>query len=285
MDVTLRAGKPEDAERCGVICYEAFKKISEHHSFPRDFPVPEAAIELLSMLLSRSDVYSVIAEVDGQIAGSNFLWESKLVAGVGPITVDPDVQNSSIGRRLMDDVLRRADERGFASVRLVQATYHNRSLSLYTKLGFDTREPLSLLNGQPLNVKIADYHVRPATENDLEACNTLCFKVHGHDRASELLGALNQGTATVVEHNGRITGYATGIAFLGHAVGETNEDLKALIGAATELPPPGFMLPTRNSEVFRWCLENGLRVVQPLTLMSRGLYNEPRGAFIPSVLY
>ena len=29
----------------------------------------------------------------------------------------------------------------------------------------------------------------------------------------------------------------------------------------------------------------GLRVVQPMTLMSMGLYNEPKGAFLPSVLY
>ena len=35
----------------------------------------------------------------------------------------------------------------------------------------------------------------------------------------------------------------------------------------------------------RWCLEHGLRVTQPLTLMSRGLYNEPAGAFLPSILY
>jgi hypothetical protein len=26
-------------------------------------------------------------------------------------------------------------------------------------------------------------------------------------------------------------------------------------------------------------------VVQPLTLMSLGLYNEPRGAFLPSIIY
>jgi hypothetical protein len=32
-------------------------------------------------------------------------------------------------------------------------------------------------------------------------------------------------------------------------------------------------------------LEKGLKVVQPLTLMSRGLYNEPRGAFMPSILF
>lgn len=285
MNVILRAGRPEDADRCGVICYEAFKRISEYHNFPQDFPAPEAAIGLLSMLLSRPDVYSVVAEVNGQIAGSNFLWKQEMVAGVGPITVDPDVQNSTVGRQLMEDVMRHGEDGRFSSIRLVQAAYHNRSLSLYTKLGFDTREPLSLMSGPALNVKIPDYTVRPANENDRDACDALCFRVHGHTRSSELLDAITQGTASVVEHNGRITGYATAIAFLGHAVGESNEDLKALIGAATELPPPGFLLPTRNSELFRWSLENGLRVVQPMTLMSKGLYNEPRGAFLSSILY
>jgi len=268
MNVTLRAGTPEDAVKCGVICYEAFKRISENHNFPRDFPTPDIAIGLLSILLSRDDVYPVVAEIDGQIAGSNFLWKSEVVAGIGPITVDPDVQNSTVGRRLMEDVLRHGEERGFASIRLVQAAYHSRSLALYTKLGFDTREPLSLMNGPPLNVRIANYVVRPASETDLDACNALCFRVHGHRRASDLLDGITQGAATVVEHNGRITGYASGIHFLAHAVGESNEELKALIGAALEIPHPGFLLPTRNSELFRWCLEKGLRVVQPMTLMS-----------------
>jgi hypothetical protein len=89
----------------------------------------------------------------------------------------------------------------------------------------------------------------------------------------------------VVEHGGRITGYTTMIGFFGHTVGESNEDLKALIGAAPGFPGSGLLLPTRNSETLRWCMEQGLRIVQPMILMSLGLYNEPRGAFMPSVLY
>jgi hypothetical protein len=77
----------------------------------------------------------------------------------------------------------------------------------------------------------------------------------------------------------------TGVGFFGHTVAESNDDLKALIAAAAEFAGPGFLLPTRNSEVFRWCLEQGLRVTQPLTLMSIGLYNEPRAAFLPSILF
>jgi hypothetical protein len=239
----------------------------------------------MASLLSHDDVYSVVAEVDGRVVGSNFLWENGSIAGVGPITIDPDAQNVAVGRRLMKDVLRRAEERNIAGVRLVQAAYHNRSLSLYTKLGFDTREPLSNLQGPAIEEQIPGYPVRPATEEDLGACNELYLKVHGHHRGSELLEAIGQGTANVVEHDGRITGYTTTVGFFGHTVGESNEDLKALIGATPEFPGPGFLLPTRNGEVLRWCLERGLRIVQPMSLMSRGLYNEPAGAFMPSVLY
>ena len=285
LDVVLRPGTLDDAEPCGVICYEAFKTISEQHNFPPDFPSPEPAVGLLSMLLSRDDVYSVVAEIDGKVAGSNFMWEQKQVAGIGPITVDPKVQNSTVGTRLMLDVLRRAEERGYASVRLVQAAFHNRSLALYTKLGFDTREPLSLMNGPVLKLEIQGHVVRAANDNDREACNALCFRVHGHDRNVEVADAINEGRASVVEQEGRLTGYTTGISFLGHTVAESNEDLKALIGAVTEFQGPGFLLPTRNSDVFRWCLEKGFRVVLPMTLMSKGLYNEPRGAFLPSILY
>jgi predicted N-acetyltransferase YhbS len=285
MNIQIRTMKQEDVETCGRICYEAFKSIAERHNFPPDFPSPEVAAGLLSQLLSRDDIYSVVAEVDRRVVASNFLWESAVIAGVGPITVDPEVQNSAIGRRLMVDVMGRAQNGHFAGVRLVQAAYHNRSLSLYTKLGFDTREPLSILQGPALGIEIPGHAVRPASEADLDACNKLCLKVHGHDRGQELQYAIKQGSAMVAENDGRITGYATEVGFLGHAVAESDADLKALIGAATSFTGPGFLLPTRNSDLLRWCLEKGLRVVMPMTLMSTGLYNEPKGAFLPSVIY
>jgi integrase len=89
----------------------------------------------------------------------------------------------------------------------------------------------------------------------------------------------------VVERHGRITGYTTVMALFGHAAAETTLDLQALIAAAEPLRPPGILVPTRNAALFRWCLENGLRVVEPMTLMTVGLYNEPAGAYLPSILY
>ena len=72
--------------------------------------------------------------------------------------------------------------------------------------------------------------------------------------------------------------YATVVGFFGHMVGETNSDVQALIANADVFVGPGILVPTRNAGLFRWCLENGLRVVQPMTLMTVGFYNEPAGA-------
>lgn len=285
MNLVFRSGTAGDATACGTICYEAFKAIAEQHNFPPDFPSADVAVGLLSEILARSDVYSVVAELDGQVVGSNFLWEGDTIAGVGPITVVPTAQNVTIGRQMMESVLHRANAQRHIGVRLVQVAYHNRSLSMYTKLEFQAREPLSTLQGPPLQFELPSYRVRHATLDDLAMCDALCRTVHGHDRHGELSHAIADGTATVVEHSGGITGYATDIGFFGHAVGRTNEELKALIGAASAFTGPGFLLPTRNTELFQWCLGHGLRVVQPMTLMSLGLYQKPAGSFLPSILY
>jgi GNAT superfamily N-acetyltransferase len=285
MAVRLRPGTAEDAAACGQICYDAFSAIAGKHNFPADFPSPEVASELLCGLISHPGFYSVIAESAGRIAGSNFMDERNSIAGIGPITVDPHIQNQAIGRRLMEDVLQRVADKHLPGARLLQAAYHGRSLALYSKLGFVAREPLSTMQGTPPNVSVPGHRVRPATLEDLPHCNRLCLQVHGHDRGGELKDAIAQGTAQVVECEGRIVGYTTIIAFFGHSVGETNDALKALIAAASEYPGPGFHVPTRNAELFRWCLDNGLRVVQPMTLMSIGLYNEPAGAYLPSIFY
>jgi len=92
-------------------------------------------------------------------------------------------------------------------------------------------------------------------------------------------------TALVVERGGQITGYASSLAFISHATAETNLDLQALIASADSFGGPGILAPSRNSALLRWCLANGLRVVQPMTLMAVGLYNEPAGAWLPSILF
>lgn len=283
--VTIRRARSKDAQACGKISYAAFSTINAEHGFPCDFPSAEVTTGVLAMMFSTPGFYGVVAESGGRIVGSNCLDERAIIAGVGPITVDPSAQNLGVGRKLMDAVMNRAKERGAAGVRLVQAAFHNRSLSLYANLGFDVREPLCCMQGRPQQCSISGCKVRAAQPADLDACNALARRVHGFDRGADLAQAIEQGTARVVERDGRITGYASHLAFFGHATAETNLDLQALIASAESFGGPGILVPSRNAALFRWCLGNGLRVTQPMTLMSAGLYNEPSGAWLPSVMF
>jgi GNAT superfamily N-acetyltransferase len=285
MSVIVRRGVTADGEAAGRICYEAFKAIAEAHNFPPDLPYPEMGIGFVSMLLGHPGFFGAVAEIDGRVVGSNFLDERNPISGVGPITVDPAVQDDGIGRLLMKAVMDRSAERGFPGIRLVQAGYHRRSLALYLKLGFEVREPLLCLQGPPIARRLPGFDVRSARVEDMPDCNRLCFRVHGHDRAGELADAVGRGVATIVERAGRITGYATEIAFFAHAVAETDEDLEALVAAAAAIGGPGILVPARNGELVRWCFAQGLRIQHTMTLMTIGLYNEPRGAWLPSVLY
>jgi len=285
MDIELRPGRRDDAEVCGRICYDAFGAIAAAHGFPSDFPSLQVGLGVASAMLAHPRIYSVVAEIDGQVVGSNFLDERSAVVGVGPVSVDPDVQNRGVGRALMLDVLRRAADRQAPGVRLLQAAYHSRSLSLYATLGFTVRDVLACMQGTPPTGRIPGHRVRPATTADLDACAAACRSVHGHDRTAEMADAIAHGTGRVVEHDGRISGYASDLGFTGHAVGENDADIEALILAADAFHGSGILVPTTNGELFRWCLAHGLHVVHVMTLMSVGLHTTPRGAYLPSVQF
>lgn len=284
-ELLVRRATRRDIETCADICYRAFSTINAEHGFPCDFGAPEQAVGVLSAMFSSPHFYCVVAELDGRVLGSNCLDERSVIAGVGPITVDPSVQNSGAGRALMRAVMDRAAETKAPGVRLVQAAFHNRSFSLYSSLGFDVREPLACMTGRTRERSMPGCHVRPATHHDAAACNALAHRVHGFDRGMELSDSVERGTALVVERGDRITGFSTGLAFFGHSTAETNTDLQALIASVDSFAGPGILVPSRNSALLRWCLANGLRVVQPMTLMSVGLYNDPAGAWLPTITF
>jgi GNAT superfamily N-acetyltransferase len=302
-DVVIRPATLQDAPICGEICYRAFSTINAAHNFPCDFPNAEVATGVVTAMFSAPGFYWVVAESgvpsdrrvpsgrslgresNGRVVGSNCLDERAIIHGIGPITVDPDTQNRGVGRMLMKAVLDRSRETGAAGVRLVQAAFHTRSLSLYASLGFDIREPLAVMQGRTRERSIPGCTVRHATTDDLDACNALSLRIHGFDRGVDLAHSIQQGSALVVERAGRITGYSSNLAFFGHTTAESNTDLQALLASVDAFGGSGILLPARNTELFRWCLANGLRVVEPMTLMSLGLYNEPAGVFLPSISF
>jgi predicted N-acetyltransferase YhbS len=285
-EVTIREAVPADADACAQICFDAFGGIQDHHRFPRDFPVLEAAAGLMASWVPHPSVWGVVAELDGRIVGSNFLDERGPIRGVGPITVDPQGQNAGVGRRLMEAVLERGE--GAPGIRLLQDAFHMRSLSLYAALGFDVKEPVAVISGNPSSGFPDDVEVRVLEEDDLDECEALCKKVHGFERTNELRDSIQAFKPFVAMRDGRITAYASSVVFwpMNHGVAESLQDMQALLlGAAAAVDEPiTFLVPLR-SELFRWSLGAGLRLIKPMNLMALGDYQEPRGSWFPSVLY
>jgi predicted N-acetyltransferase YhbS len=282
-DLRVRDAGPDDVEACGRVFYDAFASIAERHGFPvepgtRDFTAFHAG-----MMQSLDGIVRVVAERDGTVVGAGYADARGPIVGIGPVSVAPASQDEGVGRRLMAALEERT--RGAAGARLVQTAYHARSLALYAKLGFAVREPLSVFQGEPLRRSTPGRGVRPARPDDVPACDALCRRVHGHDRTVELQGAIAAGSARVVERPDRISGYATGVGYGWHAVGEVDEDLHALIAGAEAFGGLGILVPSRNAALMSWCIANGLELVQQATLMSVGLYNEPQGAWLPSIVY
>lgn len=287
MSLTIRRAIPADIADCGRIIKSAFDGIATAHHFPLDFVSEELAIGLATGFINHPKIYGVVAEKGGQIVGSNFLDERNSIAAVGPISVDPAAQAKGVGRRLMEAVIERG--RNLPGIRLVQDAFNTRSMSLYASVGFEVREPLVLLMGKCSSVCSVDTDVRPLLETDLPACAELCRKVHGFDRTAELRDSNQMFQSQVLVRHGRIAAYmaAPAMWFLNHAVAETERDLQDLMlgVSAAGTAPLAFLLPTRQSAFFRWCLGEGLRVIKPMTLMTMGEYQQPKGAYFTSVGY
>jgi GNAT superfamily N-acetyltransferase len=283
--LAIRPVAAADASVCGRIFFDAFESLATRHGFPIEPGSPEFTDFQVHSMLATDGIVGVVAVRDDQIVGSAFADERGAIVGIGPVTVDPAVQDVGIGRSLVQALLDRERERAAAGVRLVQTAYHYRSLSLYAKLGFAIREPLSVFQGSVPHPNTSGRTVRPATLADVDACDAVCRQVHGHDRSAELATWTGLGTARVVEKDGHITGYATGFGYGWHAVGESNDDITALLESADAFGGLGILVPSRNTTLMAWCLESGLQLVQQSTLMTIGLYNEPQGAWLPSILY
>jgi hypothetical protein len=199
------------------------------------------------------------------------------MAVIGPLTVHPTAEGD-VGKAFMVACLVHARKQNYEYIRLVQSPSHIRSFVLYTGSGFKLREPLFLMQGQPVNAGIntkTGNICQVRDDNDISICNELCKAAFGFSREMELRQAKDQGVATMIEQDGSITGYAAGIGIFGHAIAKSNEGLKALIANVPVILGPGFFVPARNHEVIKWALEKGFQIGWPANIMAIGPYQDP----------
>lgn len=283
----IRPAVDDDAHAIGRIAYEAFQSHADAHGTVSDFRSKETALAVAQIYVADPSVYSVVAEMDGTIVGSNFMLERDAIRTIGPTSVDGRHQGRGIGRALMEAALEQAAPA--QGVRLVQDASNVQSLALYARLGFEVKEPLLIVNGKANDVPTPPCIVRPMRTGDLPGCNELCRKVHGFDRGGELAEAACLHEPFVLLRDGRISAYLSAADGwqANHGVAETNDDLQALIAGicAQRDGELGFYVPTRNARLLRWCLTVGFHGLKTATLMAKGDYREPRGAFLPSANY
>lgn len=284
MALELVPATEDHIPRLAQICHEAFSALHDRCGVARDIPDAEIGGMIISQTVKRPDYTGVMAVLDGEIVGSNFLTFADEVAGVGPITVDPKVQAKGIGKALMQWVIDEARRRELRQVRLFQEAINITSLSLYTSLGFDWRDSAALMQAIPGVVE--DPTIRPLGPADLPAVEKLSKNSYGFSRAGDAAQLLEwQVPGFLRERDGRATGYLFATLF-GHAGAETDEDLLALADhVGRHLPPPlaRYICPLARPELYRKALAAGHRTLKVLSYMSLGDYVPPGGSHFPSI--
>lgn len=272
------------------ICFEAFGRLQDRHGVARDFVSVDVAYMMVGMMLSRPDAagFTAVDSASGRILGSNFLLFSDAVAGVGPITVDPECQSKGVGRLLMLAVMEEARRRRIEQVRLLQECINTTSLSLYAKLGFDWQDSCALMDPSTgdLQRRASTGAIRPMTEGDLDAVAAISKRQYHASRRNEVAACLRmQFPAFVLEDGSEVRGYFLP-GLLGHGFAAEPGQLADLVIHAGMHSPEMFhrvLVPLSENHLHRELLNRGCRTVKLMSYMTTGEFTRPVGAWVPCI--
>lgn len=291
-EVTIGAMRPDQAEAVGAIIYEAFLDVALRHNFEPPYESPQFATTVARFLDQSEGFTSFVACQGGRPLAVNFLDERNEIAGVGPVAVSVAHQGQGLGRLVMEALLERAEGLGYRSVRLLQATYNLVSFSLYARLGFQVKDAVAFLRGRPPAGEGPADPVREVTPADLDGLDALSLAVLGFRRRGDLEMMMRLIPPLLVEREGRPAGFVARFAtpsgtLLGPAVARDEQALRDLILGAARLAPADLRmsLPVSCPAALEWALRSGFSLVELETLMVRGTYERPAGAYMPSVWY
>mmetsp|Transcript_10002 Transcript_10002/g.24941 ORF Transcript_10002/g.24941 Transcript_10002/m.24941 type:complete len:337 (+) Transcript_10002:65-1075(+) len=303
--VRIRRIEKEDVPVAADICQRAFHAFQASIGLGPEFP-PQEIDDVPSFLLGQAFSEGFVGFVaeskaeGGGILGSNLVELRDGVAGIGPITVDPECQVKGVGRLLMKAVMKEAAQEGIRSVRLVQVAANTRSFSLYVSLGFNPSttcgqyEATSHLKLEPPS----GFTCKPLTSELVEPCSQLHFSTCGSQRAKDIAAVVGSKhpNCAVFDDSGSLAAYTTGSFLAGHTVAKSMEAFQALVAFQSQavqtaqsqgvvLPPASFFVPHAYPQLVRWLLRSGFRLNRQVVPMSYGPHTPPCPFYCPAIQY
>ena len=126
---------------------------------------------------------TLVAEIDGQLAGSCFYHPRETHLSLGIMNASEDFAGKGVARALLEEIVERA---GTLPVRLVSSALNLDSYSLYTRAGF---APFALFQDMCFPATATPPppgdSVRPATLDDVEAMTALEEEISGIRRPGD----------------------------------------------------------------------------------------------------
>lgn len=135
-NLNIRTEQPEDIEKVAELLYHAFGDREDESVLVRNIRVSAGFIPELS----------VVAELNGDIIGHILPEQSRgrkrrgrdEVIALAPLAVSPEHQKQGVGKRLMQEGLKRCQNLGYSLVLLIGHPEY------YPKFGFKPARPLGL---------------------------------------------------------------------------------------------------------------------------------------------
>ena len=140
---------------------------------------------------------AVVAEIDGQLAGSNMITNWGSFGFFGPLTTRPDLWNRGIAKALLAATMDVFDQWQIKDAGLFTFPHSVKHIGLYQKFGFWPRYLTALMSKEPVATDIAWIGYSQLTDHQrsdaLKACRTLADSIHaGLDLSAEIRSIFNQ---------------------------------------------------------------------------------------------
>lgn len=193
----IRVATVADAAEIAFQTAESFNNFNQSVGLALEFPDLQSARDMVDHDLQYTAAFVAVRRRDQAILCSVFNHEFDILGGAvgcGPWSTKWGSLSKGVGRRMIEFVVATSLRHGARSLRLNQIAANLPAHSLYTSMGFESREPLHLwsgtMNASYLQAEIdslqSQFSVRAMTERDLATCDAMHQDALGISRKNTL---------------------------------------------------------------------------------------------------